>query len=161
MIVRYMLDSHAMENFHLQWVRHKLTRDLRRRRLEIYGRLLPILEATELDSFRMLVTGNESWLVLECQHSAKWGMVRAEVSTRVNQTIGTKKVMLTVIWGMDGFHIVDIMRPRGFLTPSSSYSHYESFAGESLSARKEKPCTLTECPPGQFSGLLFEWVKTL
>jgi hypothetical protein len=27
----------------------------------------------------------------------------------VNRTIGTKKVMLTLIWGIDGFHLVDMM----------------------------------------------------
>jgi hypothetical protein len=37
-----------------------------------------------------------------------------EVSTKANQTIGTKKVMLTVIWGIDGFHIVDTMPPKEY-----------------------------------------------
>jgi hypothetical protein len=39
------------ENFHLRWVPRELTPDLRRHRLEICERLLPILEAREVDSF--------------------------------------------------------------------------------------------------------------
>jgi hypothetical protein len=59
------------EKFHLHWVSYKLTPDLRCRRLEICGRLLPILEVRKLNSFQMLVTGIKSWLVLESQHSTK------------------------------------------------------------------------------------------
>jgi hypothetical protein len=56
-----------MEHFHLQWVPLQLTLDLRYRRLEICWRLLSILEASELDSFRVLVAGDESWFVLKSQ----------------------------------------------------------------------------------------------
>jgi hypothetical protein len=38
---------------------HELTPDPRRRRLEICGRLLPILETRGLDLFHMLDTGDE------------------------------------------------------------------------------------------------------
>jgi hypothetical protein len=53
------------EKFHLRWVPHIMTPDRRRRRLEICGRLLPILEARELDSFRMLVLGDDREFALE------------------------------------------------------------------------------------------------
>jgi hypothetical protein len=49
-------------------------------------------------------------------------MARDEVPTRASQTIDTKKVkvMLTVIWGIDGFHIFDMIPPEGVSTPSTS-----------------------------------------
>jgi hypothetical protein len=37
----------------------------------------------------------------------------------VNQKINTKRVILTVIWGIDGFHVVDGMPPGGVSTPST------------------------------------------
>jgi hypothetical protein len=37
-------------------------------------------------------------------------------------------------------------------------SDYGFFDGESPSGGKEKPCTSTECPPGQLSGSFFECV---
>jgi hypothetical protein len=57
-----------------------LTLDLHRRRFEIPGPLPPILGATKLDSFRMLVTGNESWFMLEHSHSTNgvWPEIRSQ-----------------------------------------------------------------------------------
>jgi hypothetical protein len=54
------------------------------------------------------VTGDESQFTLELQESAKWSTSREDVPQRVKQ-IGTRKFMLTVIWGVDGFHVVDLM----------------------------------------------------
>jgi hypothetical protein len=72
-----------------------LTPDLDRRQLEICWRLMLILESRELDSFQMLVTGDESWYVLEYQRSTKRIEPRDETPTKVSQTIKIKRVMLT------------------------------------------------------------------
>jgi hypothetical protein len=39
-------------------------------------------------------------------------MSRDEVPQRVKQTIGTEEFMLTVLWGPDEFHVVDLMPDR-------------------------------------------------
>jgi hypothetical protein len=49
-----------MTYFYLRWVPYELAPVLLHRRLDICGRLLPILEVRELASFRVLVTGDES-----------------------------------------------------------------------------------------------------
>jgi hypothetical protein len=59
-VIHHLRDSLRMTNFHMRWVPRDLAADLHRCRLEICGRLLPILEASEPDSYRMLITGNES-----------------------------------------------------------------------------------------------------
>jgi hypothetical protein len=41
----------------------------------------------------------------------------------VIQTIGTKKVMLTVIWEIDGFHVVDMMPPGRHFNTESFLTH--------------------------------------
>jgi hypothetical protein len=51
----------------------------------------------ELDSSQILVTRDESWLVLEYQHSTKWNVAQDAVSTRASQTISTRTVTLIVI----------------------------------------------------------------
>jgi histone-lysine N-methyltransferase SETMAR len=108
-VIRHLPSSLGMKDFYLRWMPYELTSDLHCRRLEMRGRLLPMLEVRELDLFRMLVTEDESWLLSEYQHSTKWSVARDEVPTRVSQTIGTKTVMLTLIWGIDGFHVVNMM----------------------------------------------------
>jgi hypothetical protein len=160
-VIRHVMDLLGMKNFHLRRVPFDLTPDLHRRRLEICERLVSILKVREPDSFRMLVTGDESWFVWEYEHSTKWGVARDEVPKRVSQTIGTKKIMLTVIWRIDGFHVVDMIPPGAFQHRVLPYSYDRPFASESLSGRKEKPCTSTECSPGQLSGLFSKCVKTV
>jgi hypothetical protein len=66
----------------------------------------------EESNFRNIVTGNESWFTFEFQQSAKWSTSREDVPQRVRQQIVTRKVMPTVIWEVDGFHVVDPMTSK-------------------------------------------------
>jgi hypothetical protein len=63
----------------------------------------------EANTFHIILTGDKNWFVLEYQHAVKWSISRKDVSERVRQQIGTKKFMLTVIWGVDDFHVVDLI----------------------------------------------------
>jgi hypothetical protein len=69
-----------MPEFRLRRVAHELASDLRHREFEISRCLPPILEAKNLSSFRMLVKWDESWFVLEYEHSTKWSMVEGEMA---------------------------------------------------------------------------------
>jgi hypothetical protein len=99
---------------------HELTPDMHLPRFEKCGQLPGIVETREFDSFRVLVTANENWILFEYQHSTKCSLVRDEVPTSVSQTVGTRKAMLTMIWELDGFHVVDTMPPGSFSAPSTS-----------------------------------------
>jgi hypothetical protein len=70
---------------------------------------LPILKAHEKNKLEKFVTGDESWFTLEYHHSAKWNVSRDHVPQKVKQQLGLQKFMLAVIWGIDGFHVVDLM----------------------------------------------------
>jgi hypothetical protein len=50
-------------------------------------------------------------------------MSRDEVPQRVKQTIGTGETMLTVLWGLDGFHVVDLMHGRHSSDTQYSLEH--------------------------------------
>jgi hypothetical protein len=60
-----------------------------------------------------LATGDKGWFVSEQQHPTEWSAARDQVPTMVSQMISTKNVMLTVIWGIDGFRLVDMIPPWG------------------------------------------------
>jgi hypothetical protein len=68
-----------------------------------------MLEGMERNNLRDLVTGGESWFTLEFQHSAKWSVSRDEMPQKVRQQIDTMKFMLTLMWDVDGFLVVDLM----------------------------------------------------
>jgi hypothetical protein len=68
----------------------------------------------------MLMTLDESWFVLEYQHSTKWCAARDEIPMAAPQTIGTQKVISRVVWRMDGFQVANMMPPGGVSTPGTS-----------------------------------------
>jgi histone-lysine N-methyltransferase SETMAR len=98
-----------MKNFHFRWVPHQSMDDLQHVRVAKCGELLCVLEAMQRTHFRHIITGNESWFYLEYQHASQWPISRDEVLQRVDPAIGTAKIMLTIIWGVNGFHLLDLM----------------------------------------------------
>jgi hypothetical protein len=61
MVLRCLYDSVGFKSFHLYWVPHLSPDDLREKRKEHAGTMLPFLHAAEPDRWHHLVTGDESW----------------------------------------------------------------------------------------------------
>jgi hypothetical protein len=59
--------------------------------------------------FRNILTGDESWFTLQYQHSAKWSVSREELPETARQQIGTENFWLTVIFGVEGLHVADLI----------------------------------------------------
>jgi prophage DNA circulation protein len=59
--------------------------------------------------FRHIITGDESWLSLECQHASQWSGFRDEVHQMVDLATDTAEFMCTAIWGVNGLHLRDLM----------------------------------------------------
>jgi hypothetical protein len=72
-------------------------------------RVIAYLKAHEKNNFQRFVTGYERWLILESHHSTKWRLSQDDVPQKVRQQIGTAKFIFTVVWGIGGFYIVDLM----------------------------------------------------
>jgi hypothetical protein len=118
-ILKHLHDTLGMKHFHLRWLPHELTEQLRAERVKKCQDRLLSLERMEASNFRNIVTGDESWFTVELQQSPKWNTSREEVPQRVRQQIGTREFMLMAIWGVDGFHVVDLM-----ISQRSFDSHY-------------------------------------
>jgi hypothetical protein len=108
-IVNHLRDSLHLKYLHLRWILHQLTEQLRAIRGQKCEELLPLLESMVTNKFVTIVASDESWFTLEYQHSLKWSVHRQEAPEGARQQIGTKQFTLTVIWGMGGFHVVDLM----------------------------------------------------
>jgi hypothetical protein len=59
--------------------------------------------------FWHIATGDESWFCLEYERAWQWSVSRDEEPQRVDSAIGTAQCMLTAIWGVNGFHLLDLM----------------------------------------------------
>jgi hypothetical protein len=98
-----------MKNFHLCWVPHQLTDDLKQVRVAKCGEFLHELEDMQRTHFRHVVTGNESTFYLEYQHASQWSVSRHKVPQRTDPVIGTAKFMFMAIWGVNNFHLLDLI----------------------------------------------------
>jgi hypothetical protein len=92
-------------------------------RIQKCHELPPLPERMERNQIRTILTGDESWFMLGYQHAVKWSLSREYVSERVRQQIGTQKSMLTVIWGIDGFRVVDLMTSQRSFNSEYFVSH--------------------------------------
>jgi hypothetical protein len=60
-VLRHLLDCIGFKSFHLHWMPHLLTDDLREKRRDHVRAILPFLQGPERDSWLHLMTGDESW----------------------------------------------------------------------------------------------------
>jgi hypothetical protein len=97
------------ETFSSRWVPHQLTDDLWQVKVAKCGQLLRALEATSRILFRYIISGDEGWFHIEYQHAPQWSVSRGEVPQRMDMAIGTTLFMRTAIWGVSGFHLLDLM----------------------------------------------------
>jgi hypothetical protein len=105
-------DSVGMKNYHLRWVPYPLTDDLKWMRVAKSEELLTVLQAMEEQGFHNLVTGAESWFYLDYCPATQWSVCADNVEPTAKRTIAARKFIVIVIFGIDGFHVVDVM-PQG------------------------------------------------
>jgi hypothetical protein len=79
-----------MKLFHLPWISNQLTEQLRASMIQKCQELIPLLERMDANKFRNILTGDESWFMLEHHHAVKLSLSREDVSERVRQQIDTK-----------------------------------------------------------------------
>jgi hypothetical protein len=113
-ILNHLHDSLRVKIFHLGWIPHELTNKLRDIRIEECRELLPMLAGLEKGNCCSLGTRDGGYFTLQFRHSAKWTVSR-NVPQNVRSLIATSKFMFTVMWGVDGFHLVNLMTSQEML----------------------------------------------
>jgi hypothetical protein len=88
-ILNNLHDSLGMKLFHVHWIPIQLTEQLRASRIQKCQELLPLPEGMDANKFRNVLTGDESWFMLEYQHAVQWSFSREDGSEKVRQQIGT------------------------------------------------------------------------
>jgi histone-lysine N-methyltransferase SETMAR len=58
------------------------------------------------------MTLDESWFYLSTCHDIVWLQADQEPSERVKHMIGDRKLMVTIVWNPQGFHLIDRL-PKG------------------------------------------------
>jgi hypothetical protein len=74
--------------------------------------LLRILSVQVAREWHDIVTLDESWIYLYCEHDLMWMAPGEMVPDRERQNVQSPKLMLTIVWNVSGFHIVKAL-PKG------------------------------------------------
>jgi hypothetical protein len=91
-MVNYLYLSIDFKSFHLRWVPHLLTEDLRQKRKDDARAMLPLLYAAQRDDWHHFVTGHESWFFFDISPRRMWTLSRDDVATKPRQQIQGKSL---------------------------------------------------------------------
>jgi hypothetical protein len=106
-VLEHLHVSIGFKSFHLRWVPHLFTDDLRQKQKEHARAMLPFLYAPQRDGWDHLVTGNESWFFFNPLPRRTWTRSRDDVAIKLRLDSQSKKFMLAIIWNPSGFYTVD------------------------------------------------------
>lgn len=117
---RYLTQYIGLVYKHCYWVPHNLSDSQKVDRACQSSQLKNLLEKCKHNSYRNLLTGDQSWFTLSYSANGMW-LESDEYPTKyVKDSIGSEKIMLTVIWNPFGFHIIDFL-PEGTSFNSSYF----------------------------------------
>jgi hypothetical protein len=97
----------GFKSFHLRWVPHFLTHDLRQKRKDVAREMIPYIEAPFQDNWGTLITGHECWFFLSQSPRRMWAVARDDVTTIVRRDIRTAKFLFIIMWNPRGFPILN------------------------------------------------------
>jgi hypothetical protein len=112
-VLHHLHEGLAFKSFHLPWVPHFLTDDLRLKRKQVARKMIPDLEAASLDGWQHFVTGDESWFFLDQSLHGMWCFARDDVSTIVRRGLQTQKFMFMIMWNPPRFQVVNQLPNNG------------------------------------------------
>jgi hypothetical protein len=122
------------KSFHLRWVPHLLTNDLREKRKDVAGEMIPSLEAAFQEGWRSFVTRDEPWFFLSRWPRRMWSVERDDVATIVKRDLRATKFMFTLMWNPWGFDVINQL-------PDCSKMNREHYMTNVLTLLHEKFCS--------------------
>ena len=106
--VRLILTNELhLHKFKCKWIPYTLTPQRMRDRV-----LCATDMVRKLKNWSVLentVTGDEAWFFFDNPADGQWAKSADEVQRNVNRTIQSKKVMLTILWGLNDFYVVEAL----------------------------------------------------
>lgn len=99
-----------------RWLPHELNDIQMANRVIKSNELFEVLEKSKHHAYRNIITGDQSWFLYQYHPKGKWCIESEERPEFEDDQTCHQKIMLTIIWGVWGFYIVD------YLIPGNSYN---------------------------------------
>jgi histone-lysine N-methyltransferase SETMAR len=97
---------------HLHWAPHSLIEAQRQIRIDQSIELLRRLESAQANDWQRFMTLDEFWFYLWTSHEIVWVQAGQQPPEMVKHMIGDSKMMVTIVWDPQCFHLVDAL-PKG------------------------------------------------
>lgn len=111
--VKKVLIKHlSMKKVNFKWVPYALTEQMKAKRVEIASILLEFLTNASERKLAKIFTQDETWIYFKNGRDSMWIEAGAQIPTKPRQTIGSKKAMISVIWGINGIKSITML-PQG------------------------------------------------
>ena len=123
-----------------KWIPHTLSESQRRERVALAHGLLGVLASDERDWIN-IITGDETWVYLDNPREFMWQEAVLERPTKQRPTIGSKKVMFTVMWSAGGIKSISVLPPGGRFNREYFEEVLDEMAAE---IRKRRPVNGTK-----------------
>jgi histone-lysine N-methyltransferase SETMAR len=94
-----------------KWIPYELTDDQKTKRMELSEKLLEILIRVPEKEKRNIITMDETWLYWKNPVTSLWQLPGNERPKKIKLNIGSKKLLLTVVWSFRGIELVNFL-PR-------------------------------------------------
>lgn len=108
-VYRYLIKVLEYKCVHLRWIPYKLTEAIRQKRVETSKELLKVLKKNKKTGFIFFSTGDECWFSYEYYPETQWIKNGDLPPERVNRSLFTKKIMITIFWSANGIHVIDVL----------------------------------------------------
>jgi len=106
--VRHILLSGLnLRKLKCKWIPYTLTDIRRKKRVESALTLHAML--TEDGILPRIITGDQSWFYLDNPVDEQWAASTDDVQRNIARTMQSKKVMVTILWGIKGFYLVEAL----------------------------------------------------
>jgi histone-lysine N-methyltransferase SETMAR len=110
--------------------------------------MLSILESLNAHARSWALTRDESWFYFSYDSESKWTLARDSSMTKPKALINAPKIMVLVIWGVDGLALIEIITQN--LHPSAKYLCEFTILHMEANVK-------THCPKQCLKDITFHW----
>jgi histone-lysine N-methyltransferase SETMAR len=104
-----LITQMGMRKYVCKWVPHELTDEQKEKRISCASHLHSFL--TSKSGLTNTITGDQAWFFFDNPVDQQWAESADKVQRNVMKKIDSKKVMLTIFWGLRGFYLIDVLPP--------------------------------------------------
>lgn len=101
-VKKVLIEKLQMRKVNFKWIPYTLTLELKAKRVEIAKDLFDFLSNCNDQKLRKVLTQDETWVYFSNPRNSMWLEEGQPIPEKPKKTIGAKKVMISVIWGITG-----------------------------------------------------------